>query len=228
MKINFVRVNIQNKVLLFDFDGTLVETEILAQEVIDLYFSKKNFPSPVHFGDLIIGRTWGAATEVMVEYAAQRGVVLPHHTVLKQELLALYRLQIEKGVKLIPGLEECLPHFKSQAKFIGIVTGSDHDEVSLILKSHGLDQYFDRIWAVGDYEKSKPDPSPYLQAIEDLNANPSEVLVFEDSKAGMESANRAGLKWIQVAYESHAKEADPRSLLTIHHWNEIWTVPKVK
>ncbi len=223
-----MRVNIQNKVLLFDFDGTLVETEILAKKVIDVYFQSKNFPQPLPFGDLIIGRTWSAATEAMVKYALDLGIQLPSPLQLKSELMALYRAQIGSGVNLIPGLDECLPYFKSNAKFLGIVTGSDREEVELILKSHGLDQFFDRIWAVGDYEFSKPHPSPYLKALKDLQIKAEDAIVFEDSKAGMESAKGAGLPWVHIAYESHAKEPHPDSLLTIPHWGDLWRVPKVK
>jgi HAD superfamily hydrolase (TIGR01509 family) len=89
------------------------------------------------------------------------------------------------------------------------------------LKAHGLDRAFDRVWAYGDYTDSEPSPAPYLQAMKDWNVAAPEVLVFEDSIAGMESAHQAGLKWVQVCFEAHAQARDPRSTLVIRDWNDL-------
>ena len=212
---------IKNKVLLFDFDGTLVETEFLAKQVIEKYFSGKNFPHPIPFAEMIVGRTWHAATESMVEYAKTYGIDLGDPSLLEKEFKLRYRQLFVTGVKLIPGLLEWLPHFKREAKFMGIVTGSDRDEVTTILKAHGLENYFEKIWAYGDYALSKPDPSPYLTALRELGEMACDVLVFEDSIAGMESAHRAGLAFIQVTHEGNADHSDARALRVIKDWNEL-------
>ena len=193
-KVNANRkIRVTGKILLFDFDGTLVETETLAMQVINHYFAQKNFPGQVPFADLIVGRTWKAATEAMVEYAQVRGYDIAPPEELRREFKVLYREKFQQGVRLIPGILERLPELKAKAKFMGIVTGSERDEVLSILKTHDFGHYFDRIWAFGDYEHSKPDPSPYLTAMRDIGCNASEALVFEDSKAGMESSHRANI-----------------------------------
>lgn len=223
------RLDIKNKVLLFDFDGTLVETEIVAKKVIDRYFEEKNFPVSAPFADMIVGRTWKSATEIMHEHAQGLGVVLDAPEVLATELKQRYREAFMTGVRLIPGFRECLSYFQKNAKFLGIVTGSDRHEVQSILEQHGLSGAFQQIWAFGDYEHSKPDPSPYLKALSDLKTDlkvdPKEVLVFEDSKVGMESAHRAGLKFIQIAFEAHAVEPDSRAILTLKDWRELQVEP---
>ena len=216
------KIDIRNKVLLFDFDGTLVETESLAKQVIDDYFVQNHFSAPHSFSDFIVGRTWNAATQSMVEHARRQGHEIAPAEELHREFKARYREQFEKGVRLIPGVLEKLAEMKPVCRFMGIVTGSERDEVNTILEAHGFAHFFDRIWAYGDYEHSKPDPSPYLQAMKDLGCSKvQDVLVFEDSNAGMESAARAGLSWVQVAFEVHALKPDPRSILVIQNWNEF-------
>ena len=215
------KLDIRNKVLLFDFDGTLVETEIVAKKVIDLYFQEKNFPHLSSYADMIVGRTWKAATEVMFEHAKGLGVDLDPPAIMQAELKMRYQDAFRAGVLMVPGFKDCLPYFKKNAKYLGIVTGSDRHEVEQILGQHGLLGVFDRVWGFGDYEHSKPDPSPYIQAMTDIQANSKEVLVFEDSKAGMESANRAGLPFVQICFEAHAKEVDSRALLTITDWHDL-------
>ncbi len=216
-----MKLDIKNKVLLFDFDGTLVETEFLAKRVVEQYFSEKNFPHPIPFSEMIVGRTWQAATENMVSHALSLGIQLDSPDTLRSEFKRRYRDQFESGVKLIPGIIECLPLFKREAKFIGIVTGSERDEVNTILKAHHLEGFFEKIWAYGDYPFSKPDPSPYLTAINALGAKANETLVFEDSAAGMESSFRAGLPFVQITHEAHAKELDQRALKVIRDWHEL-------
>lgn len=216
-----MKLKIENKVLLFDFDGTLVETEFLAKEVVSEYFSEIQFPHPVPFSEMIVGRTWQAATENMIEHSKSLGIALAPAAELTAEFKRRYREKFVRGVNIIPGLLECLPIFQAQSKFMGIVTGSDRDEVMTLLKAHNLEHFFSRIWAYGDYEKSKPDPSPYLQALRDLQVAPADVWVFEDSDAGMESASRAGLAFVQVTHEAHAQTRDPRASLVIDNWKAL-------
>lgn len=215
------KIDIRGKILLFDFDGTIVATEGLAKQVVESYFVDKNYSGQASFSEMIVGRTWKAATENMVTHAKSLGIDLPPADVLVQEFKARYRKIFEEGVPLVPGLLEKLPELQAKASQMVIVTGSERDEVETIMAQHGLDAYFSRIWAYGDYEMSKPHPSPFLKAMSDLQCSPAECLVFEDSKAGMESAARAQLSWVQVAYEAHAQEIDSRSIAVIQNWNEL-------
>jgi HAD superfamily hydrolase (TIGR01509 family) len=212
---------IQDKVLLFDFDGTLVETEILAREVVQKYFEERGLEGASDFASLIIGRTWKLAVELMIAEAENRGFVLGESQALLEEFRERYQVRVKEGVGLIPGFRELLPDLKKKARFLGIVTGSERPEVEEILRAHGLEHYFDQIWGYGDYPESKPHPAPYLVALRAHQFKAEEVIVFEDSKAGMESAHRAGLKWVQICHESHAGEPDPRSLLVLPDWRHL-------
>ncbi len=214
-------LDIQDKVLLFDFDGTVVVTEILAKKVISAYFKEMRVAVPDGFSDMIVGRTWKAAVDEMQVRAMALGLKLASSELLLAEFRRRYQEAFAEGVPLVPGFKELLPELKAKSKFMGIVTGSERHEVEAILGAHGLQDEFERIWAFGDYEFSKPHPSPYLTALEGLNVNPAEVIVFEDSKAGMESAHLAKLKWVQIAFEAHAQEPDARSLLMIRDWREL-------
>ena len=217
-------LNIDDKVLLFDFDGTLVETEILAREVVQRFFEERNLQGAQDFASLIVGRTWKLAIELMITEAEKRGFVLGEPGLLLEEFRERYQMRVKEGVNLIPGFLDLLPVMKKKARFLGIVTGSERPEVEGILRAHGLEKAFDQIWGYGDYTESKPDPAPYLTAIRAHGFNPNEVLVFEDSKAGMESAHRAGLPWVQICHEAHAGEPDPRSLLVLPDWRHLGVV----
>ena len=216
-----VKIDFKDKVVLFDFDGTLVVTEEIAHQVIKDYLIKKKIPNEDVFSEMITGRTWKAATERMVEYAHELGYEIDSAEFMQDLFKREYRLRFETEVLLVPGVKEKLAEIKLKARYLGVVTGSDHSEVKTIMNAHGLTHFFERVWAFGDYAHSKPDPAPYLQAMSDLKCHPDEVIVFEDSEAGMESAHRAGLKWIQIAYERHALVPDQRSLMVIQDWHQL-------
>lgn len=223
MKIQFEKIDqhlLEWPVLLFDFDGTLVHSEGHAQEAVRDYFAEKGLTPQVDFSKAIIGRTWRAAAETAHFEAKRLGIALPSPDEMVQDWRRRYREKYDLGVPLIPGVRETLVELSKHAEFLGIVTGSDRDEVERILDQHSLGSYFKRIWAAGEYQSSKPHPAPYLKALNDLNAPQHKVLVFEDSLAGMESAHQAKLPWIQIQAATQL-EADPRALKAIQDYREF-------
>jgi HAD superfamily hydrolase (TIGR01509 family) len=84
---------------------------------------------------------------------------------------------------------------------MGIVTSSQRRHFELIHRSTGLCRYFDFILAREDYGRSKPDPEPYLRALELTGLRPEECLVIEDSERGLMSATGAGLRCWVIPHE---------------------------
>lgn len=215
------RLEVDRRILLFDFDGTIVVTEVLARQAIQSYFSERRIEVPETFPQMIVGKTWKLAVKQMADEARRLGLDLPGEDLLREEFQIRYRAKFTEGVPLVPGFLERFPEMKSRAEFVGIVTGSERHEVESILSSWGLENAFERIWAAGEYPGSKPDPAPYLQAMGDLGVERDRVIVFEDSSAGMESAYRAGVGFVQISHESHSPPSDPRALLTLRDWFEL-------
>ena len=82
---------------------------------------------------------------------------------------------------------------------IGIVTTGKRDNVFDILDYHGVRNKFDLIITGSDVENPKPDAEPYLKAIELIGLPSNQILAFEDSAAGCISAIAANLKVIQIS-----------------------------
>jgi HAD superfamily hydrolase (TIGR01509 family) len=66
------------------------------------------------------------------------------------------------------------------------------------LESLGILDRFDTLVCAGDYEKSKPDPEPFLLAAQRLGVAPEECLVFEDTEMGVQAATAAGMASVKV------------------------------
>lgn len=84
-------------------------------------------------------------------------------------------------------------------KRIGIVTTGKKLNVYEILEFHKIREKFDVIVTGDDIVNPKPNPEPYFRAIEFIDLLPSQILAFEDSQIGCESALAAGLKVFKVS-----------------------------
>ena len=77
---------------------------------------------------------------------------------------------------------------------MGIVTSSRKDHFEIIHKQTGFLKYFDFIVTSEDVKNTKPDPEPYLKALELSGMKKEECIVVEDSERGLRAAIAAGLK----------------------------------
>lgn len=79
-------------------------------------------------------------------------------------------------------------------KGLWLAIGSSSKNTKKILSQIGLSDFFDAVSDGTNITKSKPDPEVFLKAAEMLSLPPSECLVVEDAKAGIEAARRGGFK----------------------------------
>jgi HAD superfamily hydrolase (TIGR01509 family) len=100
------------------------------------------------------------------------------------------------AVSLRPGVERLLRELQARAIPQWIVTSSGGPSVSALLDTlfPGGDQPFAGVISADDVTRHKPNPEPYLKALESSNTDPDAALAFEDSTPGLLSARKAGLR----------------------------------
>lgn len=123
----------------------------------------------------------------------------------KNNLYLQYIADIE-GNQVFKGVVEFLEKLKSKGFKTAI--GSTSDSSYLIIESTGLSKYFDVIIDGYTVDKAKPHPEVYILAARELDINPHKCVVFEDSKAGVLAAKRAGMKVIGVNHKVNLDNAD--------------------
>lgn len=180
------------KVLLWDHDGVLVDTEGLyfratreALESVGVNLSSEQYRQLFLVGG---NGAW--------HLAAQHGVSEEHIKQLKQQRNERYRQLLVQEEVLFPGaltlLAELTPHFR-----MAIVTSTLREHFDAIHQRTGLPQHFELILTRHDYVNSKPEPEPYLLAMAKLNVSPEDCLVIEDSERGLRAAKAAGIAcWV--------------------------------
>ena len=186
--------------VLFDLDGTLVNTEPSAVSAVVRCFQEWGLHFPIERSESVKGRTWRSLFDefkqsfeipVTVEEAV-RAATKHYLTILEEELV------------IIPGSQLAI---RSLAKYwpLGLVTGSTREEIKFVGRRLKVLDHFSVILGAEDYVRSKPAPDGFLLAAEFIQADPSEVLVFEDSVPGIAAALAAGMQVIAVGAANHVR-----------------------
>lgn len=104
-----------------------------------------------------------------------------------------------QNAKRIDGAKELLEDLTSncgKSCIKAVVSGAAREEVEAILVKNIGCKYFDFIITGDDIEKGKPNPAPFVIALNKMNLPASQVIVVENSPLGVEAANKAGLECI--------------------------------
>lgn len=187
------------KAILFDLDGTLLDTT-------DLILASFQFAAEKHLGRSVsreeILPTFGQPLiDALEKLAPGKG----------QELIVTYRehnLQYhDRMVKIFPGVKEVLTELKEKQIKLGIVTSKIRVTALRGLQLFNLDSYFDIIIAMEDTTIHKPNPEPVLLAMDRLGASAEHCLMVGDSPHDLVSAQKAGIdtaavKWSNLPLQS--------------------------
>jgi beta-phosphoglucomutase len=194
------------KAVVFDLDGVLVDTDrfhYLAWKKV-LQDLGKDFTAEDN--EQIKGVARFRALEILLKMKnIEMSEVEKMRILRKKNNLYLEHVTDIDDSDILPGVEE----FLELLKFNGLITAiaSTSDNTSIILELTGLKKYFDVVIDGHRVRAPKPDPEVYLETAGELKLSPAECAVFEDSKAGVLSGKRAGMKVVAVS-ERPILEAD--------------------
>ncbi|BAO54424.1 beta-phosphoglucomutase [Nonlabens marinus] len=107
---------------------------------------------------------------------------------------------------ILPGVHDFLLRLRESEQPIAL--GSASKNARPILKKLGIYDLFDAIVDGTDVSKAKPDPEVFLNACQLLNMPAKNAVVFEDSIAGVQAANNAGMISIGLGDQKNLSEAD--------------------
>lgn len=200
------------KAILFDLDGTLVNTDPLHYKVWQEILQNHQIEiDEVFYKNRISGRqNPDLIADILPDLSPEEGIKLGD---FKE---AQFR---ERGSELKPlaGLLDFLDQVKKYPLKTGLVTNAPRLNVEFLLSVLQLTEEFDRVVLGEDAPAGKPDPAPYLLALEKLQISADEAIAFEDSLTGIQASVAAGIYTVGVAsthepqslYEAGAKAVIP-------------------
>lgn len=178
--------------LLFDLDGTLIDTESLALRTGLAAFAEAGHPVGPDLLHRLVGRDEPSSVAIL-RAALPATADLPR---IRDIWNRGFSDAIAQGLPLKPGVTELLAATAGQRR--AIVTSTRRAGAHQKLQIAGLAPQFELVISLDDVAAAKPAPDPYLLAAERLGLSPARCLVFEDSDTGAESARRAGCTVVQI------------------------------
>jgi HAD superfamily hydrolase (TIGR01509 family) len=184
--------------ILFDLDGTLIDTEPSAAKAVEESFSSWGFNLDPTDAAQVAGRTWQVAFDFLFgKYPPQ----IPRGEA-ERLILEKYRSEIENHLIIIPGAVTAVLDL-SKSYRIGLVSGSFRREILWALERLGVRDRFEVVLGAEDYPRSKPAPDGYLLGLEKLGVQAADCLIFEDSFAGIQSGKSAGAQVVAIRCSNH-------------------------
>jgi HAD superfamily hydrolase (TIGR01509 family) len=197
----------QPRLLIFDCDGVLVDSEPLAMRVLLDAVAEAGLTIASDSGyERFLGKDLATVTELLSE---EYGVDLTHAALerMRQRLYESFR----RDLKPIPGVAAALDAIALPRC---VASSSQMERVRLSLDVTGLRSRFEpNIFTASMVARGKPAPDLFLHAAQAMGADPSHCVVIEDSPTGVEAAQRAGMAAFAFTGGAHANRAAHREAL---------------
>lgn len=181
--------------LLFDIDGTLVESDPLHLEAFNRAFA----PYGHHFDRDRFGRELQGLANEAIGARFLPGETPERQWEIMMEKEALFRSLASEGIEPVHGLFALLDWADAQNLPAVAVTNAPRANAELLLESIGARHRFKGLVIGDELAHGKPHPLPYLTGLQILGATAENCVAFEDSRTGIKSATSAGIATIGMA-----------------------------
>lgn len=184
------------KAVLFDHDGTLVDSEAVHHALWNQVLQPYGVEIP---RDVYMQHYSGVPALANGEDVRQRYGLSSSADALaeaKNNAAAVY-LQTH-AFPLMPGVRESLARLNAAGLRKGVVTGARMFAIAATLRSHAMAPEFEVVVSADEVVHSKPAPDCYLLALQQMGLQASEAVAFEDTEHGVASAIAAGVACVAI------------------------------
>ncbi|MCP1315441.1 MULTISPECIES: HAD family phosphatase [unclassified Halomonas] len=204
--------------LLFDSDGTLVDSEILLAEVMGELLPEFGLPFSA---EQYMEEFRGVRFQTIVTTLEERFTPLTPARFEALEAGMRARMETRMRAELCPiaGMPAALDALAAHPK--AVVSNGPERKIRCALESTGLAHHFEgRLFSAYTLNVWKPDPALYLKAAAAMGHEPASCIVIDDAAVGVEAGLAAGM---QVIHLNHFPEDErtPQGAIEIRHADEL-------
>ena len=184
------------KAVLWDNDGVLVDSEIVFFEVTRKAFARLGIKlTKEQWGTLYLGEG-KSSREIARSLGANPAEIDP----VIDERNKQHRIALRQPIAIRPQVPETLAALSRRVR-MAMVTGSHREQLHLMHNSSNLLDFFELCITGDECHELKPNPAPYLAALEALGLDAKDCIAVEDSSRGLRSAMAAGIACVVVPTE---------------------------
>ncbi len=208
------------KAIIFDLDGTLVDSLPYHHESWRIFFKNNNIEEN-DFSEIIKEYKGGGTLELMTSVF---GDIYTRDELKKMsdDKEVIFRDIYKSKIYPIEGLNTFLDNLKENNILLSIGSNAIRKNVLMTIEELGITNYFSSIICGDEVSRGKPDPEMYLKTLSNLKVSKNECIIFEDSIEGVEAARNADIKVIGVtSSQSSEKLKSVGAFKTINDYTKI-------
>ena len=206
MRIFTLRKNkrTMKKAALFDMDGTLVDNTAAHIRAFEIFCARYG----VSGWKERLSQAYGMGNDDIMRLIMPEEVIRTKGTeALAEEKEAIYREIYAPEIHPVAGLHPLLEGLHARGVRCAVGSSGCRKNVDFVLEKCNIGPWFEARISGDTVTRCKPDPEIYLKAAAALGVEPSDCVVFEDARAGIESARRAGAGRIVALATTLPREA---------------------
>jgi len=186
------------KAIIFDFDGLILDTETPEYIAWKNIYNEAGYDLPITKWGSIVGGNGVSGFEPSEELS-----LLSQGRLDSASLRSRHQLESHAAIareSVLPGVLDCIHEAKRLGLKLAIASSSRHAWVDTHAERLGIFHYFDKVICRDDVGvgRTKPNPDLFLLALNQLQVQKNEAVVFEDSPNGVKAANQAGIFVVAV------------------------------
>lgn len=182
------------KALLFDLDGTLIDSMRHHHSAWVEWHARRGLKIDA---DSFFVSTAGRSNDEILEDMLP-GTSAAEIAVLVDEKETLYRAFAAPSLALIAGAKVFVQRAKAAGLRLAVCTASTPQNMALAFQRFGIDGWVDTVVSPADGLRGKPHPDIFLEAARRLGIAPEHCVVYEDAPLGVEGARRAGMQAVAL------------------------------
>lgn len=210
------------KGIIFDMDGLMFDTERIYYKAWQEAASAYGYEINWEIYNQIIARNNAYIGKVLKTLL---GEDLPYDAIVEKKRLLSDAQIAQEGLKSKEGLLVLLDALEAKGIKKAVATSSMREKALRYLEIAGITHRFDTIICGDEVEESKPNPEIFLKAAAALGITPEESMVLEDSRFGIQAAERAGMTSVFVPdLVACDEEIEQRATYVVHSLKEVLTL----
>tara|TARA_A100001388_G_scaffold86131_1_gene62365 strand:+ start:153593 stop:154243 length:651 start_codon:yes stop_codon:yes gene_type:complete len=206
------------KIIIFDFDGVILDSENSHFIAFNEGLKKLNINISEHeyYSKYISLDDRGVITNVVND--KNISVTNEEIDMIIKNKNDYFESRLIDNSKLFPGVEELIIQL-SKNFVLSIGSGANRSEIIKTLKNNNIYDYFEIIVSADEVNNPKPNPETYNRVLDNINTdfNINEIIVIEDSPGGIEAAKSAGLKCIAITNTFDNKELGKADIIVSNY-----------